>query len=178
MGAKTKAEQYVVPENIARDLKNELGVDYSLSGMRNASPQLYVQDYGTPAFKHAIRRGCFGVATRHEKVIFTPKKRQNRRLVQRHHHHRTPTRYSPQVRPAGTGGTTRIWHLLWEPHKSIHKWSSLIIRQVLLYCYKYTCHSCANRFFYRPAQVARQDCHHCRSSIVEQVWQNETVSCR
>ena len=40
MGAKTKVEQYVVPENIARDLKNELGVDYSLSGMRNATHRL------------------------------------------------------------------------------------------------------------------------------------------
>ena len=36
MEAKTKEEQHIVPENIARDLKNELGVDYSLSGMRNA----------------------------------------------------------------------------------------------------------------------------------------------
>ena len=36
MEAKTKEEQYIVPEDIARDLKNELGVDYSLSGMRNA----------------------------------------------------------------------------------------------------------------------------------------------
>ena len=37
MEAKTKEEQYVIPENIARDLKNEFGVDYSLSGMRNAT---------------------------------------------------------------------------------------------------------------------------------------------
>ena len=103
METKTKEGQYIVPENIARDLKNEFGVDYSPSGMRNASPQLHMQDHGTPAFKHAIRRGCFGVAARHEKVVFMPKKRQNRCLVQRHHH--TPTRYLPQVRPVGTGGT-------------------------------------------------------------------------
>ena len=85
------------------------------------------------------------MATRHEKVVFTPKKGQNRCLVQRHHH--TPTRYRPQVRPVGTEGTTRIWHLSWEPHKPIHKRGSLTIRQALLYCYKYTCHSCGNRFF-------------------------------
>ena len=36
MEAKTKEEQYIVPEDIARDLKIEFGVDYSLSGMRNA----------------------------------------------------------------------------------------------------------------------------------------------
>ena len=36
MEAKTKEGQYIVPENIVRDLKNELGVDYSLSGIRNA----------------------------------------------------------------------------------------------------------------------------------------------
>ena len=176
METKTKKGQYIVPEDIARDLKTEFGVDYSLSGMRNASRQLHMQDHGTTAFKHAIRRGCFGVATRHEKVVFTPKKRQNRCLVQRHHH--TPTRYLPQVRPVGTGGTTRIWQLLWESHKPIHKRSSLTIRQALLYCYKYTCHSCGNRFFHRHAQGARQDCRHFGSSIVEQVWQNETVSCR
>ena len=74
MEAKTKEEQYIIPENIARDLKNEFGVDYSLSGMRNASPWLHMQDHGTSTFKHAIRRGCFGVAARHEKVVFTPKK--------------------------------------------------------------------------------------------------------
>ena len=28
------------------------------------------------------------------------------------------------------------------------------------------------------SSMARQDCRHFRSSIVEQVWQNETVSCR
>ena len=37
MEAKTKEEQYIIPENIARDLKNKFGVDYSLSGMRNAT---------------------------------------------------------------------------------------------------------------------------------------------
>ena len=36
MDTKTKEEQYIVPENIARDLKNEFGIDYSLSGIRNA----------------------------------------------------------------------------------------------------------------------------------------------
>ena len=36
METKTKEEQYIVPKNIVHDLKNELGVDYSLSGMRNA----------------------------------------------------------------------------------------------------------------------------------------------
>ena len=36
METKTKEEQYIVPEDIARDLKNELGVDYSPSGIRNA----------------------------------------------------------------------------------------------------------------------------------------------
>ena len=176
METKTKEEQYIVPEDIARDLKNELGVCYSLSGMRNASHQLHMQDHGTTAFKHAVRRGCFGVAARHEKVVFTPKKRQSRCSVQRHRH--TPTRYRPQVRPVVTGGTARIWHLSWEPHKPIRKRGSLTIRQALLYCYKYTCHSCGNRFFYRSAQVARQDCRHYKSSIVEQVWQNETVSYR
>ena len=40
MGAKTSEEQYVIPENIAHDLKNEFGVDYSLSGMRNAMHRL------------------------------------------------------------------------------------------------------------------------------------------
>ena len=40
METKTKEEQYIVPKNIARDLKNEFGVDYSLSGMRNAMHRL------------------------------------------------------------------------------------------------------------------------------------------
>ena len=40
MEVKTKEEQYIVPENIARDLKNEFGVDYSLSWMRNAMHRL------------------------------------------------------------------------------------------------------------------------------------------
>ena len=40
MEARIKEERYVVPENIARDLKNEFGVDYSLSGMRSAMYRL------------------------------------------------------------------------------------------------------------------------------------------
>ena len=40
METKTKEEQYIVPENIARDLKTEFGVDYSLSGIRNAMHRL------------------------------------------------------------------------------------------------------------------------------------------
>ena len=40
METKTKEEQYIVPENIARDLKNEFGVDYSLSGIRSAMHRL------------------------------------------------------------------------------------------------------------------------------------------
>ena len=40
METKTKEEQYIVPENIARDLKNEFGVDYSLSEMRSAMHRL------------------------------------------------------------------------------------------------------------------------------------------
>ena len=40
METKTKEEQYIVPKNIVRDLKNELGVDYSLSGMRNATHRI------------------------------------------------------------------------------------------------------------------------------------------
>ena len=40
MEAKTKEEQYVIPENIAHDLKNEFGVCYSLSGVRNAMHRL------------------------------------------------------------------------------------------------------------------------------------------
>ena len=40
MGAKTSEEQYVIPENIAHDLKNEFGVCYSLTGMRNAMHRL------------------------------------------------------------------------------------------------------------------------------------------
>ena len=35
-GGKDKEGRHIVPENIARDLKNEFGVDYSLSGTRNA----------------------------------------------------------------------------------------------------------------------------------------------
>ena len=103
-----------------------------------------MQDRGTAAFKHAIRRGCFGVAAGHEKVVFAPKKRQNRRLV--HWHRHTPTWYRQQVRPVGTGGTARIWQLLREPHNWFIN-GAVSIRQALLYCYKYTCHSCSNRFF-------------------------------
>ena len=40
METKTKEEQYIVPEDIVCDLKNELDVDYSLSGMRNAMHRL------------------------------------------------------------------------------------------------------------------------------------------
>ena len=67
---------------------------------------------------------------------------------------------------------SRMWALegqrvlSWEPHP-IRKRGSLTIRQALLYCYKYTCHSCGNRFFYRSAQVARQNCRHFGSSIVD-----------
>ena len=51
MEAKTKEVQHIAPENIARDLKNELGVDYSLSGIHNAMHRLNYtcQDCGTPA---------------------------------------------------------------------------------------------------------------------------------
>ena len=51
MEAKTKEGRHIVPENIARDLKNELGVDCSLSGMRNATHRLNYtcQDCGIPA---------------------------------------------------------------------------------------------------------------------------------
>ena len=177
MEAKTKEEQYIIPENIARDLKNEFGVDYSLSGMRNAMHRLnYTCKTMEPL--HSNMQFVEDVLEWQQdmKRWFSRLKKQNRCLAQRHHH--TPTRYRPQVRPVGTGGATRIWQLLWESHKPIHKRGSLIIRQALPYCYKYTCHSCGNRFFYRSAQVARQNCRHFGSSIVEQVWQNETVSCR
>ena len=40
MEVKTKEEQYIVPKNIVRDLKNEFGIDYSLSGIRNAMHRL------------------------------------------------------------------------------------------------------------------------------------------
>ena len=178
METKTKEEQHIVPENIARDLKNELGVDYSLSGMRNAMHRINYTCKTMEPLHSSMQSVEDVLEWQHDmkRWFFTPKKRQNRCLVQRHHH--TPARYSPQVRPVGTGGTACIWHLLWEPHKPIHKRGSLIIRQALLYCYKYTCHSCGNRFFYRPAQVARQDWRHFGSSIVEQICQNETVSCR
>ena len=111
METKTKEGQYIVPEDIARDLKNKLGVDYSRSGIRNAMHRVnYTCKTMEP--RHSNMQSVDDVlewAARHEKVVFTPKKRQNRCLVQRHH--RTPTRYLPQVRPVDTGGTTRIWHL-------------------------------------------------------------------
>ena len=58
METKTKEEQYIVPEDIARDLKNELDVDYSQSGMRNALHRINYtcKTMETPAFKHAVRR--------------------------------------------------------------------------------------------------------------------------
>ena len=58
METKTKEEQYIVPEDIARDLKNELDVDYSPSGMRNALHRINYtcKTMETPAFKHAVRR--------------------------------------------------------------------------------------------------------------------------
>ena len=40
MEVKTKEGQHIVPENIVRDLKNEFGVDYSLSGIHNAMHRL------------------------------------------------------------------------------------------------------------------------------------------
>ena len=40
METKTKEGQHIVPENIARDLKNEFDVDYSLSRIRNAMYRL------------------------------------------------------------------------------------------------------------------------------------------
>ena len=57
METKTNEGQYIVPEDIARDLKNELGVDYSLSGCvtqciaSTTHARLWNQ-----AFKHAVRR--------------------------------------------------------------------------------------------------------------------------
>ena len=57
-GGKDKEEQYIVPEDIARDLKIEFGVDYSLSGMRNVMHRLNYtcKTMETHAFKHAVRR--------------------------------------------------------------------------------------------------------------------------
>ena len=178
MEAKTKEEQYIVPEDIARDLKNEFGVDYSPSGMRNAM--------------HRINYTCKTMEPRHsnmqsvEDVLewqqdmkrwFSRLKKDkidvwcNDTTTLRHDIARRFGLWAPEGQ--------RVFGIYsWEPHKPIHKRGSLTIRQALLYCYKYTCHSCGNRFFYRSAQVARQDCRHFGSSIVEQIWQNETVSCR
>ena len=81
------------------------------------------------------------------------------------------------VWPVNTKGAACIWQLFWESHKPIHKRGSLTIRQTLLYCYRHTCLFRNSMVFHRSAQVARQDCHHFGSGIVEQVWQNETVPC-
>ena len=178
MEAKTKEEQYIVPEDIARDLKIEFGVDYSPSGMRNAMHRInYTCKTMEP--RHSSMQSVEDVLEwqRDMKKWFSRLKKDK---IDVWCNDTTTLRHDslPQVRLVGTRGTTRIWHLLREPHKPIHKRGSLTIRQALLYCYKYTCHSCGNRFFYRSAQVARQDCRHFGSSIVEQIWQNETVSCR
>ena len=62
METKTKEGQYIVPEDIARDLKNELDVDYSPSGMRNALHRINSMHWNkhgigniTPAEKAGIR---------------------------------------------------------------------------------------------------------------------------
>ena len=164
METKTKEEQYIVPKNIVRDLKNELGVDYSLSGMRNATHRINYTCKTMEPLHSSMQSVEDVLEWQHDmKKWFSRLKKDKVDVsVQRHHRH-TPTRYRPQVRPVGTEGTTRIWHLSWEPHNPIHKRGGLTIRQALLYCYKYTCHSCGNRFFYRSAQVARQDCRHYKS---------------
>ena len=178
METKTKEGQYIVPENIAHDLKTEFGVDYSPSGMRNAMHRLnYTCKTMEPL--HSNMQSVEDVLEWQQdmKRWFSRLKKDkidvwcNDTTTLRHDISRRLGLWAPE-------GQARIWQLFWEPHKSIHKRCSLTIRQALLYCYKYTCHSCGNRFFYRPAQVARQDCRHYKSSIVEQIWQNETVSCR
>ena len=134
-----------------------------------------MQDYGTPAFKHAIHRGCFGVATRHEKVVFTPKKDKIDVWC-----NDTTTLHYDIARRFGLWAPEeqRVFGNYCGNHISRFINGAISIRQALLYCYKYTCHSCGNRFFHRPAQVAQQDCRHFGSGIVEQIWQNEVVSCR
>ena len=128
MDVKAKEGQYIVPENIARDLKNEFGIDYSLPGMRNAMHRInYTCKTMEPL--HSNMQSVEDVLEWQQdtkKWFSRLKKRQNRCLVQRHHH--APTRYHPQIRPVGTGGTARIWQLFWEPHNPIHKRSSLTIR--------------------------------------------------
>ena len=169
METKTKEEQCIVPENIARDLKNEFGVDYSLSGIRNAMHRLnYTCKTMEPL--HSNMQSAEDVLEWQQDVKKWFSCLKKDKIDVRFNDATAPTRYRPQVRPVGTGGPARIWQLFWEPHKPIHKRGSLTVRQAPLYCYRHTCHSCDNRFFYRPAQVAQQDCRHFESGIVEQVY--------
>ena len=177
MEAKTKEEQYIIPENIARDLKNEFGVDYSLSGMRNAT--------------HHINYTCKTMEPLHSNMQSIEDV-----LEWQHDMKRWFSRLKKDKIDVWCNGTTTLRHDiarrfgLWAPegqrvfgnycgnHISRFINGAISIRQALLYCYKYTCYSCGNRFFHRPAQVAQQDCRHFGSGIVEQIWQNEVVSCR
>ena len=177
MEAKTKEEQYVIPENIVHDLKNEFGVGYSLSGMRNAT--------------HHINYTCKTM----EPLLSNMQSIEDV-LEWQHDMKRWFSRLKKDKIDVWCNDTTTLRHDiarrfgLWAPegqrvfgnycgnHMSRFINGAISIMQALLYCYKYTCHSCGNKFFYRSAQVARQDCRHFGSSIVEQIWQNETVSCR
>ena len=116
MEVKTKEGQYIVPENIARDLKTEFGVDYSLSGMRSAMHRInYTCKTMEPL--HSNMQSVEDVLEWQQdmKKWFSRLKKDkidvwcNDTTTLRHD-------IAPQVRPVGTGGTARIWHLSWEPH--------------------------------------------------------------
>ena len=177
METKTKEEQHIVPENIARDLKNEFGVDYSLSGMRNAMHRInYICKTMEPL--HSSMQSVEDVLEWQQdmKRWFSRLKKDK---IDVWCNDTTTLRYDIARRfglwaPEGQ----RVFGTYYGNHINRFINGAISIRQALLYCYKYTCYSCGNRFFHRPAQVARQDCRYFGSSVVEQVCQNETVSCR
>ena len=148
METKTKEEQYVVPENIACDLKNEFGVCYSLSGTRNAM--------------HRLNYTCKTMEPLHSNMQSVEDvlewQQDMKRRFSRLKKDKIDVWCNDTTTTTITITTTTLRHDiarrlgLWAPGRQ-HVFGSycgnhinrfingaVSIRQALLYCYKYTCH--------------------------------------
>ena len=172
-----KEEQYVIPENIAHDLKNELGVCYSLSGMRNAM--------------HRLNCTCKTVEPLHSSMQSVEDVLEWQQDMKRWFLRLKKDKIdvwcidTPTLRH---GIASRLG--LWAPegqrvfgtyhgnHISRFINGTVSLSDKRFFTATNTLATPAVIGFYRSAQVARQDYSHFGSGIVEQIWQNEAVSCR
>ena len=178
MEAKTKEEQYIVHEDIARDLKIEFGVDYSLSGMRNAMHRINYTCKTMEPLHSSMQSVEAVLEWQHDmKKWFSRLKKDkidvwcNDTTTLRHDISRRFGLWALEgQRVFGTYHGNHISRFINGAvslsGKRFFTATNTLATPVVI------------DFFYRSAQVARQDCRHFGSSIVEQIWQNETVSCR